>query len=74
MRFGAKSDDHFTGHLDEARKQRYLKRHKKKKTGKNIILQLIGLAGFFGNILHIKKVIKEWLHHERAVQKNIWKG
>ncbi len=32
MRFGAKSYDHFTeGHLDESRKQRYLKRHKKKR-------------------------------------------
>ena len=36
IRFGAKSYDHFTeGHLDEARRQRYLNRHRKKEDWDN---------------------------------------
>ena len=54
--FGASGYEHYTdGHLDEKRKQAYIKRHKKRKIGIILIVLVIGLINSFGYILQKKK-------------------
>ena len=83
VRFGAKSYDHFTeGHLDEARKQRYLKRHKKREDWEDPNTAGYWSAKFlwlYPTYHEAYKKIKEDLLKkgyiiEEQYKKNVWKN
>ena len=60
IKFGAYNMSDFTHHKDEARKQRYINRHKKTKHGLNqgLIQEASGPAGCYGIYQTLKKVTK----------------
>ncbi len=58
--FGAAGYSDFTNHKDEARKQRYIKRHENKKIGVNLgyIPLEFGVGGYYGANQQLKKVMR----------------
>ncbi len=58
--FGASGYSDFTIHMDEARKQRYINRHEKMKTGlnKELTLPVFGQGGCYGIKIPFKIVIE----------------